>query len=332
MSKPAILLIYGYDDAGPVHEIDATRYLVNESAAALRSLGWAVNIVRIQHSVAECMRTYDPRTCVVFNMCEGAPHQPFYYAQVAKWLDKLGFLYTGSGEAALDKTQYKTKMKAALAEHGVPTPAWGVIHACDRLEDLNFASYPAIVKPADEHCSYGITRDSVVTHVSAAHAQIAHLQRIFPHQPILIEEFLDSDEFNVSVWGNAAPQVFGISTMTYHAFSDIHDRLCTFDAKWTPESEAYQKIPAICPAPISAQLKTTIERVALDAYAACASRDYGRIDLRLKNDQPMVFDVNVNCDISPEGGFANAARAAGFTYAQMLERLFQIALDRGVAR
>jgi D-alanine-D-alanine ligase len=116
--------------------------------------------------------------------------------------------------------------------------------------------------------------------------------------------------------------------MTYDAFDDIHDRLCTFDAKWTPDSVAYQRIPAVCPAPVSPDLQAAIERVAVAAYRTSGCRDYGRVDLRLRGAQPMALDVNSNCDVSADGGFANAARAAGLSYADMLEHIIELAIER----
>ncbi len=144
---------------------------------------------------------------------------------------------------------------------------------------------------------------------------------------------MDSAEYNVSVWGShqANAAVLGISTMTYDAFSDIHDRLCTFEAKWDPKSVPYQRIPAVCPAPVPPELKDEIERVSIAAFIASGCRDYGRIDLRLKNGHPMVLDVNANCDVSPDGGFANAAQAAGLSYGQMMEQIVRFAWQRAVA-
>jgi D-alanine-D-alanine ligase len=220
-------------------------------------------------------------------------------------------------------------MKALLRDNGVPTPEWDVYTSAD---DVNFSTYPAIVKPASEHCSLGITRDSVVMNLNEARQRVADVVRTYK-SPALMEEFLDSAEYNVTVWGSSHGEdsnvtVLGISTMTYDAFDDIHDRLCTFEAKWEPASAAYRLIPAICPAPVSAELKAEIERVAIAAYRATGCRDYGRVDMRLRHGQPMALDVNTNCDVSPDSGFANAARAVGLSYADMMERIVLYAVSR----
>ncbi|MCW1969390.1 MAG: hypothetical protein KIH69_014855 [Anaerolineae bacterium] len=317
-----ILLLYGLDDRSPDFEVVATQELVQEVSEALCSRGWQVQPVMVVNDVAAALRPFCPSEWVVLNLCEGAPTQAFYYARVAQILADLGYRFTGSDAVSLEKTQFKRIIKQLLDQNDIPTPRWGVFEQADRIK---FDIFPAIVKPANEHCSYGITRQSVVMNLAEAQQQSTALFAQFGGQPVLIEEFLDSDEYNVSLWGMQQPAVLGISTMTYGAFDDIHDRLCTFDAKWTPESEAYQRIPAICPAPLTPELKAEIERVSLAAYRAVGCRHYGRVDLRLKHGSPLVLDINTNCDLSSSGGFANAARAAGLTYAHMLEKLVQLA-------
>ncbi len=306
-------------------EVTSTRDLVIRVEGALAELGWNVRRVEVSHDLDEALKPYLPAEWVVLNLCEGAPGQAFYYATAAGYLESHGYIYTGSTAKSLDETQYKGSMKRLFEAREVPTPRWQQV---ERAEDISFDFYPAIIKPAGEHCSYGITRESVVLNNEEARRQAARVIEEFK-EPVVIEEFLDSPEYNVSVWGNGEAHVLGISTMTYDAFSDIHDRLCTFDAKWTPGSAAYRKIPAICPAPLTPELQAEIERVAIAAYKAGDVRDYGRVDMRLtRQGRPLAYDVNANCDVSDDGGFFYAARAAGLTYGQTLERILIFALRR----
>ncbi len=342
--KLPILLLYGLDETSHDFEIKSTITLVNAAIDALMSRGWRVLPLQITHDLVGPLKPFDPQAWVVLNLCEGSPHQEFYYAKATRALGELGYTFTGSDAWSLDETQYKWRMKALLEQAGVSTPRWATYAQAEHFH--GFEIYPAIVKPAAEHCSYGITRESVVMNDDEARKQIARIIAEF-RQPAMIEEFLDSAEYNVSLLGPSTSsrshgshdsaqddsysdiRVLGISTMTYDVFDDIHDRLCTFDAKWTPESEAYQRIPAICPAPVSDELKAKIERVSIDAYRASGCRDYGRVDLRLRNNaEPMALDINSNCDVSTDGGFANAAYAAGLSYADMLENIVLMAMQR----
>ncbi|MCL4505232.1 MAG: hypothetical protein M1434_11915 [Chloroflexi bacterium] len=329
MIKPPVLLLYGLDEASHPYEVEGTQLLVQAAEEALRSRGWHVETVQLAHDLVTPLKPYDPHEWIVLNLCEGSPTQEFYYARVARLLGSLDYTFSGSDYRCLDQTQYKVEMKRLLRQASVPTPQWAIFNTGD---EVDFSMYPAIVKPASEHCSLGITRRSVVLNVEEARQQVARLCEEF-NGPALVEEFLDSPEYNVSVWGSDArdPEsisVLGVSTMTYDAFEDIHDRLCTFEAKWDPESAAYQRIPAICPAPLAPELKAEIERVSIAAYLAAGCRDYGRIDLRLRGDQPMALDINANCDVSPGGGFANAAAAANLPYAEMLEQIVVFAIQR----
>ena len=149
----------------------------------------------------------------------------------------------------------------------------------------------------------------------------------------LVEEFLDSPEYGIALWGESEEGlgVLGISVICYDELPELRDRLFTFEAKWLPETEIYAKTMPVCPAPLNSSFRCQLESLARRAYRACGLRDYGRVDVRLRGDEPMVLDVNANCALSKNAGFPDTARIAGWDYAAVLDRLAQMAARRGAS-
>ncbi|MGA2866040.1 MAG: hypothetical protein ABSF95_16330 [Verrucomicrobiota bacterium] len=325
MKRTPLLLLYGIDEGTLPVDAAATRQMIRRAGEALNARGWRVAAGEVESDLATALAPFDPREWLVFNLCEGSPHQAFYYARAARQLERRGYAFTGSAATALHQTQFKPATKRLLEAEGLPTPRW---QETSRAETLAFELFPAIVKPAGEHCSFGITRDSVVSSLAQARAQAAAVLRQYRGGAI-IEEFLDSEEYAIALWGPAdALEVLGISVIRYDAFPELRDRLCTFEAKWLVDSEAYRKTPPTCPAPLEPELAAELAQLARRAHAACGLRDYSRIDVRLRQGKPMVLDVNANCDLSQTAGFADSAHAAGWEYGAMLERLALLAAGR----
>lgn len=284
--------------------------------------------IPIRRDIAGPLKGYSPREHVIFNWCEGLDGEPNAYDAVPPVLEELGFAYTGADAWTLAATQDKGFTKKLLLENKIPTP---VSKVYDRAVLNGWRRYPALVKPATEHCSFGITRDAVVDSPQQLKERIQYVLDTWKC-PALVEDFIDGTEFNVSVWGNGdEAQVLPISAMDYSAFPDYHDRLCTFDAKWNPDSEAYRLTTVQCPALLDKTLKRRIERVALATYKALRLRDYGRVDMRVRNGVPYVLDVNANPDITMEGGFARSCRAAGYDYGQSIAKILHFAAQRAPA-
>lgn len=328
--KPAsLLLLYGVDEQTLPVDAECTRHTLAEAGGALSARGWKVETCTVDTTPEEALAPYSPENWIVFNLCEGSPSQPFYYARVAQVLEERGFAFTGSEAAALDDTQFKRRMKQLLEWHGVATPRWT---SAQRAEEVQFESYPAIVKPADEHCSFGITRASVVFNLEQARVQAQKVIESYPGG-VLVEEFLDGPEYGIALWGEEERlEILGISVIEYAALPDVRDRLCTFEAKWLPQTEIYQKTMPVCPAPLNANLQAQLESLGRQAYRACGLRDYGRIDVRMRATEPMVLDVNANCALSKNAGFPDTGRVAGWEYGAVLDRLACMAASRWVTR
>jgi D-alanine-D-alanine ligase len=281
--------------------------------------------IGIRRDIAGPISHLDPREYVLFNWCEGLDGDPNAYAAVPPVLEELGFAYTGSTAWALATTQDKAATKKILLEQKIPTP---VSKVYERAILNGWRRYPALVKPATEHCSFGITRESVVDNPQQLKERVQYVLDTW-HCPALVEDFIDGVEYNVSVWGaDDDLTVLPLGAIDYSVFSDYHDRLCTFDAKWNVATEAFQKTEVQCPAEVDPLLKRRIERVAVKAFRALHIRDYGRIDMRVRAGVPYVLDVNTNPDVTAEGGFARSARVAGFEYGQAMARILKLAAQR----
>ncbi len=297
---------------------------INRMCRGLSAIGMEAEPIAIRTDIAGPIRHLEPGEHIILNWCEGLDTDGNAFAAIPPVLEELGLTYTGADAWTLSATQDKALTKQILLENKIPTP---VSKVYDRAVLNGWRRYPAIVKPAHEHCSFGITRDSVVDSAQQLKERVQYVLDTW-HSPALVEDFIDGIEYNVSVWGNGKLEVLPLAAIDYSVFEDYHDRLVCFDAKWNPDSEAYRLTGVQCPAPVDPVLQRRIEKVAVNAFRGLRLRDYGRIDLRVRNGVPYVLDVNANPDITMEGGFARSARVAGYDYGQMAARLLTLAAER----
>jgi len=272
------------------------------------------------------LQPYRAEDWVVFNWCEELPGKPRSDGRVAESLERLSFTFTGSSGKVLSFSWDKPACKSLLHQYGVPTPSWKVI---DAKEADKWSRFPAIVKPAYEHCSVGITSDAVVMDQQALRNRIDFVKDTFK-QPAIVEDFIDGREFHVTIWGNGVISSLPVAEMDFAAFQNTRDRLCTFDSKFTPGSVHYEKIELRIPAQLNPEQVLRINQTAITAYQAMGCRDYARIDLRLDTDGGIyhVLDVNPNADFSPDTSMAYSAEAAGMSYGVFASMMIHLAAQR----
>jgi len=235
----------------------------------------------------------------------------------------MGFTYTGSPPDVLATGWDKAKVKKLLGSCGVPIPAWKIFTSPHRD---GWRKFPAIVKPAHEHASCGVSRDAVVLSHEKMLTRIAYVHDEF-QQPAIVEDFVDGREFHVSLWGNQNLKMLPPTEMDFSAFDDVRDRLCTFEAKFNPDSLAYEKIGVRTASLTDTQMKD-LERIARRAYRVIGCRDYARLDIRLRDGVFYVLDVNANPDISSDTTVAFAAESGGYSYGDMLSQMVNFAARR----
>jgi len=320
-----VLLIYNIDPAWSPAEREGAHRDSRRIGFAMRRQGHSVDFLPVCDSdFTGALSGYEPRDVLVFNWCEGVPGIERSEVMVAEMLEKLRFTYTGAPAGALELSYEKGRVKRLLQLRGVPTPRWKIATS---PRENGWEQFPAIVKPAREHCSHGIDPGAVVTGAADLKKRIAYVIETFK-QPALIEDFIDGREFHVPLWGNREVEMLPPVEMDFSAFDDIHDRLCSYDAKFVPESEAYREIKSYVPARLTEREMAELEATSKAAYATIGCRDYGRIDIRFRDGVFYVLDVNPNADISADASLALAASKAGYSYGAMASRILGLAAQR----
>lgn len=320
-----VLLIANVDPSWAPFEQDEVLRETNRLGAAMEELGHPVRVVPIaEGDLAVELAAFHPDDHIVFNWCESLPGVSYSEALVAEMLQSLGFVYTGADSRALTLSQDKARVKNLLAGHAIPTPRWRLY---EDAEVDAWEGYPAIVKPVSEHCSIGITSEAVVLNKTELRQRVCHVLDTLK-QPALVEDFVDGREFRVSFWGDKQLAPLPVAEMDFSAFPDVRQRLCTYDSKFVPDSLHYRRIETLLPAPLPEDDHRRLCETALSAYSVVGCRDYGRIDLRLRDGVFYVLDVNPNPDISADASMACAAELAGFSYGAFGSHLVALAACR----
>ena len=320
-----VLLLHNIDPSWGPEEIASAVEAVNKMKAALTKEGHPVVDVPVQSTnLAKILKGFKPENHIVLNWCEELPGVPRSDAMVVRLLEKMNFSYTGSTAEVLAFSWNKAAVKKLLDQNQIATPCWQILSGA---QPPKWDCFPAIVKPAFEHCSNGITTDAVVLNPEELMQRVAFVQDRF-RQPALVEDFIDGREFHVTIWGNGSLEMLPPAEMDFSAFNNLRDRLCTFDSKFTPGSLHYEKIEIRIPAALDEDQNRRLRQISIQAYQNMGCRDYARIDLRLRNGTFYVLDINPNADISPDTSLAYAAEAAGLSYGILCSRLVNFAARR----
>jgi D-alanine-D-alanine ligase len=203
-----------------------------------------------------------------------------------------------------------------------------VFRVKDRIGMQEGVSFPLIVKPAHEDASVGIDDSSVVYNLADLRKRVRFIHTEYD-QPALAEEYIDGRELNVAILGNNPPAALPISEIDFSGLTEGMHKIVSYEAKWIHGTVAYEGTRGVCPAVLPAPLEARIKETALRAYSLIGCRDYARVDFRLTKDGiPYVLEVNPNPDISDDAGFARSARAQGYTFAEIVGKIVESALER----
>jgi len=301
--------------------------VAEEVAAALSSDGLhTATLMPTEGDFAELRSRLEATSPMcVFNMCESLGSDARLETAVPTVLELMGIPYTGSPPDALSAALYKDRVKQRFLAAGVPTPQGALFERPDAPCDLPF---PLIVKPAREDGSAGIWGRSVVHDEPTLYERVSELINLFK-APCLVEQYVEGREFNVALLGYPQARVLPLQEIDFSNLPEEQPRIVSYDAKWQPGSVEDLGTQPVMHPEVPPAVAARLRRAATEACRAVGVRDYGRVDIRLSpTGIPYVIDVNPNCDLSPDAGYARAAHSVGIDFPALTRLLVRYALRR----
>jgi len=268
---------------------------------------------------------------IAFNLCESVDEDPLLGGHPAAVLELLNIPFSGSPAISLMLTTDKFITKQLLRAHGIRTSAF-LMYEGIRDFTVQGLEFPVILKPRFQDAGIGIEQESVFRDDrSLREGMSAFFDRF---GPLLVEEYVAGREFNVSLFGYPSPSALPIAEIDFSCFPEGLFPIVGYRAKWDTSSIEYQHTPRIFPHVLSSSLRHGIEEIALECFHLLMLRDYGRIDMRVDHDGRIyVLEANANPCLSPDAGFAAAAREAGIAYVDIVKMLVEFvekrAMDHG---
>jgi D-alanine-D-alanine ligase len=297
---------------------------VRQVQASLKRLGHSTTLVPVYlHDLKWLSRVQ--RADLIFNLIEGINGVACYEDWAVGALELTGVPYTGCTSAAVTLCHRKQVANTLLERAGVPVPAFAIARRNQLPSGLRL---PVIVKPAGEDASVGIDADSVCATKKAVRERLAKVSEQWDE--VMVQEFVDGREFYVGFLGS---EVLPLSEISFETLAEGYWRIVSYAAKWTVGSVEYRGTVPVCPAQVEPSLGDEIIEVARRAWETLAGEGYGRVDMRVSPEgEPWVLEVNPNPDLSTDAGFAGMAKAHGWDYDLLVDKVVEEALLRSSRR
>jgi D-alanine-D-alanine ligase len=240
-------------------------------------------------------------------------HGPFGEDGTVQGLLELANVpYVGAGVLASALCMDKDVFKSVMRDHGVPVTPNITLRLGD--EPRTPFDYPVFVKPARLGSSVGITKAHDDDELQRAVALA------FEHdEKVLVEQFVAGVEVEVGVLGNLKPiaSLPGEIVVTHNEWYD-------YEAKYDDG-----EMDLVVPARVSDAQIERAQELAVRAFVATDCEGMARADLFVRADgEVLVNELNTIPGFTSTSVYARLFEASGIPYAELLQRLADLAVER----
>jgi D-alanine-D-alanine ligase len=193
-------------------------------------------------------------------------------------------------------------------ESGVPTARFILVDSPSASWPMGWDP-PVVLKPVRQGSSVGLQFVERVADWSDCLAEAFRFDT-----QVLVEEKIAGRETTVGILGADPLPIVEVRPKT-----GVYD----YQSKYTTGATEY-----LCPAPFDDPTTVRIQTAAKAAFQAVGCRDYGRVDIMVRpNGEPVVLEVNTLPGMTETSLLPKAAAAAGLNYAQLCQRMIDLALQ-----
>ncbi len=232
-------------------------------------------------------------------------------------LELLNIPYQGAGVLGSAVAMNKLLSKRLFRQNHIPTPDYlsftrnQTIPVDSCIQSLGL---PLVIKPVCAGSSVGMTLVRNQQDMNPA------IDLAFEHDhTLLMETYINGMELTCGVLGNDDPQalpVIEIIPGKDHEFFDYHAK---YVAGATEE---------ICPARIDDALTRQVQEYAVKAHKSLFLDGYSRTDMLVSGGQIFVLETNTIPGMTATSLYPQSARAAGYSFTSLLDKLIALSLER----
>jgi D-alanine-D-alanine ligase len=246
-------------------------------------------------------------------------HGPFGEDGTVQGLLELADVpYVGAGVAASALCMDKDLFKKVMRDSGIPVARHHALREGDPVG--NPFGYPVFVKPARLGSSIGITK----VYEEARLADAVALARRHDDK-VLVEEFVPGMEVECSVLGNRQPP----------PVASLPGRIDTLSHDWYDWSSKYDEgeMELVVPPELPQETIERVQELAVAAFVASECEGLARVDFFVRDGgEVIVNELNTMPGFTATSVYAKLFEASGIPYAELLDRLIALALERAERR
>ena len=224
--------------------------------------------------------------------------------RIQGFLETLNVKYTGPNVDSSVLAMDKAVSRALWQEQGLPIVPYETIENIDQCRKHPF---PFVLKPNKQGSSVGVF-------IVAKHDQLKNAYREVSHYGEVILEPYISGQSELTVGFLDGKALTPVEIIPASKFYD-------YEAKYLSEKTKY-----LIPPKLPKRIVDYAKEISISACNALKIDSFSRVDILIKDDEPLLLEVNTIPGLTSHSLLPKAAEADGISFPSLIDKMIQIAL------